>query len=229
MNRKPIVAVCAVALVLQGCATASKDLTAIYVSPLQYQGYDCGQIRAETQRIQTRVLQLGGRLDEAANNDKGIMAVGLIIFWPALFALGGTKQQEAEYSRLKGEYDALEQQAVIEKCPGITPPITATAAVAPTAAAPVTLAPAAVIAAPPAVVTPVATEVLPVAAARLVGLSGESRHMFSAERFAKASGCMSPVAAMSLRAPDSETFTITCAAGDPMIIRCDGSACREMK
>src|SRR5213079_1316147 len=63
--------------------------------------------------------QLGGRLDEAANNDKGIATVGIILFWPVLFALGGTKQQEAEYSRLKGEYDAVQQAAIAKRCPGL--------------------------------------------------------------------------------------------------------------
>lgn len=89
---------------------------------MQYQSYDCEQIAAETQRIQVRVNQLGGRLDEAASNDKAIAGVGAILFWPALFALGGTKQQEAEYARLKGEYDALQQAAVQKKCPGAVAP-----------------------------------------------------------------------------------------------------------
>src|SRR5437016_11971008 len=120
---KSIAVACSVALALEGCATASKDISSAYVSPLQYQGYDCEQIAAEVQRISVRVNQLDGRLDEAANNDKGIMAVGLIIFWPALFALGGTKQQEAEYGRLKGEYDALEQQATLKKCTRASPNI----------------------------------------------------------------------------------------------------------
>jgi hypothetical protein len=64
-------------------------------------------------------VQLGGRLDTAASNDKAIAGVGMILFWPALFALGGTKQQEADYSRLRGEYDAVQQSAVLRKCPGI--------------------------------------------------------------------------------------------------------------
>lgn len=105
-----------------GCATASKDIAANYVSPMQYQSYDCEQLASETQRIQVRVNQLGGRLDEAAANDKAITGIGLILFWPALFALGGTKQQEAEYARLKGEYDAVQQAAVIKKCPGAVAP-----------------------------------------------------------------------------------------------------------
>lgn len=77
------------------------------------------QLIAETRRIQTRVNQLAGRLDEAAENDKALTGVGIILFWPALFALGGTKQQEAEYGRLKGEYDAVQQASVLKKCKGI--------------------------------------------------------------------------------------------------------------
>lgn len=95
---------------------------------MQYQSYDCEQLAGEAQRIQIRVNQIGGRLDEAASNDVAIMGVGLILFWPALFALGGTKNQEAEYARLKGEYDALQQTAVLKKCPGAITPVQATSA-----------------------------------------------------------------------------------------------------
>lgn len=116
--KKSIASVVSVAIALAGCATASKDISANYVSPMQFQAYDCGQLANEMQRIQSKVNQLGGRLDEAASNDKAIMGVGMILFWPALFALGGTKQQEAEYSRLKGEYDAVEQSSNAKKCSG---------------------------------------------------------------------------------------------------------------
>ena len=62
---------------------------------MQYNTYDCDQITAENARLDSKVTQLGGRLDEAASNDKAITGVGIVLFWPALFALGGTKQQEA--------------------------------------------------------------------------------------------------------------------------------------
>jgi hypothetical protein len=112
---------CAVAacVSLGGCATASKDIAALYVSPMQYQSYDCDQLSSEAQRIQSRVVQLGGRLDTAASNDKAIAGVGVLLFWPALFALGGTKQQEADYARLRGEYDAVHQSAILKKCSGV--------------------------------------------------------------------------------------------------------------
>ena len=44
------------------------------------------------------------------------LVVGAILFWPALFALGGTKPQEAELGRLKGEYDALQSVNTQKKC-----------------------------------------------------------------------------------------------------------------
>ena len=117
---KKTVAVCvSTSLVLMGCATSSKDISTAYISPMQYQAYDCEQLSSEAQRVQVRVNQLGGRLDEAASNDKTITGVGMILFWPALFALGGTKQQEAEYSRLKGEYEAVQQASILKKCPGV--------------------------------------------------------------------------------------------------------------
>jgi hypothetical protein len=71
---------------------------------------------------------MGGRLDEAASNDKAIMAVTLILFWPAAFALGGTKAQEAEYARLKGEAEAIHQAAIARKCPGMMNPAPAAVA-----------------------------------------------------------------------------------------------------
>ena len=45
-----------------------------------------------------------------------ITGAGIILFWPALFFLGGTKEQEAEYARLKGEYEALDRVAVQKNC-----------------------------------------------------------------------------------------------------------------
>ena len=106
-------------MIIVGCSTASHDIVSHYSSPMQYQGYDCGQLAAETQRIHSRTSQMAGRLDEAASNDKILTGVGAIIFWPSLFFLGGTKQQEAEYARLKGEYDAIQQAAVAKRCDAI--------------------------------------------------------------------------------------------------------------
>lgn len=108
---------CVVSMV--GCATTSKNLTASYVSPLQYQSYDCEQLTAETARIHARVSEMSGTIDSKAASDKVMTGVGVVLFWPALFFIGGNKQQQAEYSRLKGEFEAIQQQAVLKKCTGV--------------------------------------------------------------------------------------------------------------
>ena len=156
MKPKTII-VSVTAFALAGCATASKDIAPAYASPMQYQSYDCQQIAAENDRLVVRVSQLGGRLDEAANNDKAIGVVGALLFWPALFALGGTKGQEAEYARIRGEHDALQQAAIQKKCGANFAPLKPTDAVQTTGAT--TAAPVAAT----SVVTPttVAAEVAP--------------------------------------------------------------------
>ena|SRR3990167_4557152 len=113
-------------LMLAGCSTSSKDIAPAYVSPMQYQQYDCEQLAAESSRIQARVSQVGGRLDQASSNDQGITAVGIVLFWPSLFFLGGTKEQEAEFARLKGEHEAVQQASIMKRCAGmvVAPPTT---------------------------------------------------------------------------------------------------------
>ena len=135
---------------LAGCSTASKDIAPAYVSPLQYQSLDCTQLSEELRRVQSRVTELGGRLDTAASNDAALMGVGLILFWPALFALGGTKGQEAEYSRLRGEFEAIQQASVQKKCSAGTPATATPADKAAAAAASPAAAPAVPAAATPA-------------------------------------------------------------------------------
>lgn len=114
MNK--LIAITAAAAFLAGCASASKDISATYVSPIQYRSYDCDQIALESDRLTAHIAELGGQLDEASSNDAALVGVGAILFWPALFFLGGNQAQEAEYGRLKGEYDALQRSAVEKRC-----------------------------------------------------------------------------------------------------------------
>lgn len=120
------VAVVVAAMLVSGCATSSDKISAAYTSPMQYQSYDCDQIAAEGFRLNQRVMTLQGQVDKAASNDKALTGIGVILFFPVLFALGGNQQQEAEYGRLKGESEALQQSAILKKCPGVMPASAAT-------------------------------------------------------------------------------------------------------
>ena len=102
--------------IFAGCSNSSKDIVAQYVSPQQYSNYDCVQLNAELMRVAGKVRTITGKLDKNNENDKTATGVALILFWPAVFFLGGTKEEEAQYARLKGEYDALEQASIMKKC-----------------------------------------------------------------------------------------------------------------
>lgn len=114
MLRK-IIAISCAASVLTGCASAPDKISAQYVSPMQYASYDCDTVREEMVRVSNHVQQVAGVQRKKAKNDQIAMGVGLVLFWPALFFLAGGDKKE-ELSRLKGEYDALNQVAIKKKC-----------------------------------------------------------------------------------------------------------------
>lgn len=109
----PVLAVCAT---IAGCASASKDITASYISPLQYQSYSCEQIGQEASRVSARVAELTGVQDNNATSDAVKTGVAIVLFWPAAFFVSGNGQNAAELGRLKGEFDALEQASIQKSC-----------------------------------------------------------------------------------------------------------------
>ena len=114
--KKTLTGLLVASTVLTGCTTSSKNLTSSYISPLQYQQYSCNQLAQESSNIQARVAEIGGALDSRATKDKWVTGAGVVLFWPALFFVGGNKTQEAEFSRLKGEYEAVQKMAVQKNC-----------------------------------------------------------------------------------------------------------------
>jgi len=105
-----------VSTLLISCASSSKEIGASYVSPAQYKSFNCEQLSQEIDRLNRRKTTLASDLDKKASNDQGLTAISAILFWPAAFALGGNQAQEAEYGRLKGEYDAVQQAGVEKNC-----------------------------------------------------------------------------------------------------------------
>lgn len=105
------------ALLLAACASSPDKLPAASVSTLQYENHSCRQIAAEVDRVERQVNDLYYRLDKKASGDAMQMGVGMVLFWPALFFLeGGDGPEAAEYSRLKGEMQALEKVAIKKNC-----------------------------------------------------------------------------------------------------------------
>jgi hypothetical protein len=101
---------------LAGCASTADKIGPQYVSPLQFSAYGCDQLSLEAQRISARVAQLSGVQDQKATNDAIVTGVAIVVFWPAAFLVGGNDQNTAELSRLKGEFETIEQVAIQKKC-----------------------------------------------------------------------------------------------------------------
>jgi len=104
------------AAAIGACASSSGDIRASYVSPLQYQSYNCQQISAEAARVSSRAAELSGVQDANRADDQIATGVAIVVFWPAAFLVKGDGQAAAELARLKGEYEALEKIAIEKNC-----------------------------------------------------------------------------------------------------------------
>ncbi|MFC1775792.1 hypothetical protein ACFL3I_00445 [Pseudomonadota bacterium] len=106
-----------VSALLCACASNPNKMQAAYVSPLKYRDYDCEQIAMEMDYVSQRTTRLHQSLKKENKKDKWAMGIGLVLFWPALFALeGGDGPEAAEYSQLKGEFEALRTTSTQKKC-----------------------------------------------------------------------------------------------------------------
>lgn len=114
---KRLISVGCLLLILAGCATNPDRISTAYVSPLKYKDYSCDQIVLEMDHVGTRTTTLYQNLKKERNADNWQMGIGLVLFWPVLFALeGGDGPEAAEYAQLKGDYEALRETSVVKNC-----------------------------------------------------------------------------------------------------------------
>jgi len=113
MRNLGIVVLCAA---LIGCASSAADITATYVSPVQYSSYNCQQLGLEAQSVSARAAALSGAQDSQRTKDAVATTAAVIIFWPAAFLVGGDKQTAAELGQMKGQLVAIEQASIAKKC-----------------------------------------------------------------------------------------------------------------
>lgn len=116
---KKIATSIAIAAIASSCASKAVDIEAAYVSPALYQNLTCEQLALEAQNVSGRAIAASGAQDKRAGQDQAAMAVGLVLFWPAMFLAKGDGAQAGEVARLKGEMKAIEQASLSKSC-GIT-------------------------------------------------------------------------------------------------------------
>jgi hypothetical protein len=114
LNR--VITAVAAAALLAGCAQSPKDIAPTYTSPMLYQNLTCEQLAIEAQRVSAEAATATGRQTEKANRDAIAMGVGMIVFWPALFFVGGDQGNAAQLGALKGQMQAIEQANIMKNC-----------------------------------------------------------------------------------------------------------------
>jgi hypothetical protein len=96
--------VSSLSFLVAGCASSSSEISATYVSPLQYQHLTCQQLAAEAERVSRRAAEVSGVQDSKRTSDAWATAGAIVLFWPAAFFIKGDGNTAAELGRLKGEF-----------------------------------------------------------------------------------------------------------------------------
>ncbi len=103
-------------LAAAGCSTAPDKISAQYVSPEKYSNLSCQQIQNNLNDVEGRASAMYAKLRKERNKDNAVMAVGLVLFWPALFFVDGNSPDANTYARLKGDAEALTESQYRKGC-----------------------------------------------------------------------------------------------------------------
>ena len=138
-NRNTVVALAIAAMLLPGCATRPDNVAASHVATSRYADRTCKSLSRELDEVQDALRAQSAKLNDKANQDAVVTGVGVILFWPVLFALGNNSGLEGDVARLKGEEQAIRRQMREADCevpPAKAAPDGGTAATAPATGVP---------------------------------------------------------------------------------------------
>jgi hypothetical protein len=114
--RKEFMISATLCIAIAGCAKQPDKIAATYVSPATFASYSCKQIITERNSVVTRVNEVTGQQKKKADADAAAVGIGMIVFWPALFALAVGDNVKEELASLKGNYEALTASGKKKNC-----------------------------------------------------------------------------------------------------------------
>lgn len=115
-NVPTVVYLVCILVFVSACSKKPNEIAANYVSPAPYQKMNCQEISDEVHRVSRRAREISGQQEGKAERDTLVTAGGILLFWPALFFVGGSGVSEAEIAQLKGTMNALEDVSRAKKC-----------------------------------------------------------------------------------------------------------------
>ena len=98
------------ASLVPACATRPDNVVASHVSSSRYADRTCKSLARELDEVQDALRAQSAKLNDKATQDAVVTGVGVILFWPVLFALGNNAGLEGDVARLKGEEQAIRKQ-----------------------------------------------------------------------------------------------------------------------
>ena len=114
---KKIIWLITLTIFIASCATSPDKLRTQYIPASTYSNLDCDQIAGSLRQKNSKLESLYANLKSESQTDGTQMAVGMLLFWPALLFLEGSDSPDAAaYSRLKGEVEALNEISITKKC-----------------------------------------------------------------------------------------------------------------
>jgi hypothetical protein len=102
---------------LSACAKNPDNIHAKFASATPYRALTCEQLNDERARVGSELTRIEALQRENANTDTAVMAVGMILLWPALLGLAATTDRSDEIAAMRGERDAMELAAREKGCP----------------------------------------------------------------------------------------------------------------
>lgn len=104
--------ICSIAAIaIAGCAKSPDAIAPAYVSPINYQNLDCGQLAQEDARITDALLRASKQQENARTND----AVGVLLIGLPVSSMSGDNIAP-EIASLKGQRDAIRRQRLEKRC-----------------------------------------------------------------------------------------------------------------
>jgi len=113
---RTVAAMAIAAMLLPACATRPENVVASHVSSSRYSERTCKSLTRELDEVQDALRAQSGKLNDKATQDAVVTGVGVILFWPVLFALGNNAGLEGDVARLKGEEQAIRKQMREQDC-----------------------------------------------------------------------------------------------------------------
>ena len=104
-----------ITLLLSACSTSSDHILAQYVPPEKYQALTCWEIGTEGKRVVSRVAEISGDEYPATSGAAWLVAPSIVVHWPTPW-FATSEEAATELSKLKGEFEALEQAAALKRC-----------------------------------------------------------------------------------------------------------------